>query len=57
MDESEPLLGQINEPQYPTVANLLVEFDPKGDPDNPLEWPKEYKMGVVCLLALLSFTV
>lgn len=57
MDESQPLLRQINEPQYPTTANPLANFDPKGDPDNPLEWPKGYKMGVVCLLALLSFTV
>ena len=56
MDESQPLLGDLDEPQYHT-ANPLVDFDPNGDPDNPIEWPKGYKMGVVCLLALLSGTV
>jgi hypothetical protein len=56
IDEAQPLLGPVDEPQYPT-ANPLVDFDPNGDPDNPIEWPKGYKMGVVCLLALLSFTV
>ena len=56
MDESQPLLGQINE-AHPTNRNLLADFDPNGDPDNPMEWPKAYKTGVVFLLALLSFTV
>ncbi|PMD40893.1 MFS general substrate transporter [Hyaloscypha variabilis F] len=56
MDEIQPLLGRIDEPR-PTSANPLVDFDPNGDPDNPLEWPKAYKRGVVFLLALLSFTV
>lgn len=56
MDESQPLLGELDEPQYHT-ANPLVDFDPNGDQENPIEWPKVYKMGVVCLLALLSFTV
>jgi hypothetical protein len=56
MDEIQPLLGRIDEPR-PASANPLVDFDPKGDPENPLEWPKAYKRGVVFLLALLSFTV
>lgn len=60
MAESQPLLGQIIEPQYVTTGaapNPLVDFAPNGDPDNPQDWPKGYKTGVVCLLALLSFTV
>lgn len=57
MDESRPLLGVRNELPHPTVTNALVDFDPSGDADNPIEWPKVYKMGVVFLLALQSFTV
>ena len=57
MEESQPLLRQLSEPRHPTVADPRVDFDPKGDPDNPLDWPKAYKMGIVTLLALISFTV
>jgi hypothetical protein len=62
MDESQPLLRQpllrqITEPQLPTVNDQQVDFDPSGDPDNPLDWSKAYKMGVVFLLALMAFTV
>ncbi|KAF4620094.1 hypothetical protein G7Y89_g14728 [Cudoniella acicularis] len=57
MEESAPLLRQITEPRCPTVDDPRVEFDPKGDPDNPLDWPKAYKMGIVFLLALMAFTV
>jgi hypothetical protein len=57
MDESQPLLRQISRPRQPSVINPSVEFDPNGDPENPLEWPKGYKIGVVSLLALMAFTV
>lgn len=58
MDESQPLLRQISQgPRHPSVPNPRVEFDPHGDPENPLEWSKGYKMVVVSLLALMSFTV
>lgn len=58
MDETQPLLAQIHEPPpQPTVARPLVDFDPNGDPENPMDWPKAYKMGVVALLALMAFTV
>ncbi|KAK0647050.1 major facilitator superfamily domain-containing protein [Cercophora newfieldiana] len=35
----------------------LVDFDPQGDVDNPLEWPTPFKWGIVLLLALTGFTV
>jgi hypothetical protein len=35
----------------------LVDFDPEGDVDNPLEWPTAFKWGIVALLALTAFTV
>jgi hypothetical protein len=57
MEESQPLLRQISEPRHPTCSDAQVDFDPNGDPDNPLDWPKAYKMGVVSLLALMAFTV
>ena len=61
MDESQPLLRQITntslEPRHPTVNDPRVDFDPNGDPDNPLDWPKAYKLGVISLLASMAFTV
>ena len=58
MDETQPLLAPADEqPRNPTFAQSLVDFDPTGDPDNPLDWPKAYKQGVVALLAFMAFTV
>ncbi|RFU27848.1 hypothetical protein B7463_g8505, partial [Scytalidium lignicola] len=58
MDEAQPLLGPNHEPQQQhTETHTLVDFDPNGDPENPMDWPKAYKMGVVALLALMAFTV
>ncbi|KAM0417296.1 hypothetical protein ACHAPT_012677 [Fusarium lateritium] len=34
-----------------------IEFDPEGDPDNPLDWPALLKWRTVALLALTSFMV
>jgi hypothetical protein len=36
---------------------FLDDFDPRGDHDNPLEWPAPFKWGIVFLLALTAFTV
>jgi hypothetical protein len=57
MDERQPLLGHVEEYEQgtPDVPGL-VDFDPNGDPENPLEWSKTYKMGVVALLAFMAFT-
>ncbi len=57
MEESQPLLRSISEPREPTVNEPRVDFNPSGDPENPLEWPNAYKMIVVSLLALMAFTV
>jgi hypothetical protein len=62
LDESQPLLRQplirqISEARDPTINHPRVDFDPSGDPDNPLDWPKAYKMGIVSLLAFMAFTV
>ncbi|RDW65111.1 hypothetical protein BP6252_10762 [Coleophoma cylindrospora] len=57
MDERQPLLGPIDAPQQSIADQPLVDFDKNGDPENPLDWPKSYKRGVVLLLALMSFTV
>jgi hypothetical protein len=59
--ESQPLLRQVSyeitDARRPSVINPKVEFDPDGDPENPLDWPKAYKMGIVALLAMMAFTV
>jgi hypothetical protein len=57
MEETQPLLGHIAEHEPRVADQPLVDFDPNGDPENPLEWPKAYKTGVVSLLAFMAFTV
>jgi hypothetical protein len=57
MDETQPLLGHVLSHQHPNADQPLIDFDPNGDPDNPMDWPKAYKMGVVFLLAFMAFTV
>ena len=53
MDEGRPLLEHIDDgPHRP-----LVDFDPNGDPENPMDWSGAYKRGVVSLLAVMAFTV
>lgn len=64
MDETTPLLP--DEALAPVLSNDqadrvpskdLVEFDPNGDHENPMDWPKAYKWGIVALLAFMAFTV
>lgn len=57
MEEVEPLLGHIDQHQYRVADKSIVDFDPDGDPDNPMEWSRAYKAGVVFLLAFMAFTV
>ena len=57
MDETQSLLGHVDEHQHRTAVQSLIDFDPNGDPDNPMDWPKTYKLGVVTLLAVMAFTV
>jgi hypothetical protein len=57
MAETQPLLGHIEEQQGCTSDLPLVDFDPNGDPENPMEWSRAYKMGVVSLLGFMAFTV
>lgn len=57
--ETEPLLG-TGIGQTETLArepNAVVDFDPNGDLENPLDWPKAFKWGIVALLAFMAFTV
>jgi hypothetical protein len=57
MDETRPLLEQITDSPYQPVDQRLVDFDPNGDPENPMDWSSAYKRGVVTLLAVMAFTV
>jgi len=61
MDVTEPLLGAATERRkaddgYRTGPDI-VDFDPAGDEDNPIEWAPAFKWGVVALLAVMAFTV
>ncbi|KAK4497736.1 hypothetical protein PRZ48_010389 [Zasmidium cellare] len=61
VDEAQPLLG--NETLRYDGANGknnqadIVDFDPEGDEENPMDWPTTYKWGIVALLAFMAFTV
>ena len=72
MDETQPLLAPVPPPttaagQFPYIPDVnvpndesfdhRVDFNPNGDPENPLEWPKAYHNGVILLLAFMAFTV
>ena len=60
-DETQPLLGGPEATENPVLKPVdrtdIVDFDPNGDPENPRDWPKTYKWGIVSLLAFMAFTV
>jgi len=69
--ETEPLLRSLtnegHQYTFPTgsaaidnvVKNetVIVEFDPTGDAENPLDWPTPFKWSVVGFLVMTAFTV
>ncbi|KAK5122287.1 hypothetical protein LTR85_004198 [Meristemomyces frigidus] len=61
MDETQPLLPPSEDvvaAQHELETDpAIVRFDPKGDAENPLDWPVAYKWGIVGLLAFMAFTV
>ncbi len=64
MDETLPLLEQqrsvASTPQVLSddlSKRDIVDFNPDGDDENPLDWPQRYKWGIVLLLALTHFTM
>lgn len=59
VDENQPLLcvDEVQRLAATEAADPALDFDPKGDPDNPLEWPAAFKWSMVLLLAFTAFTV
>ncbi|KAI1453459.1 major facilitator superfamily transporter [Annulohypoxylon moriforme] len=61
MDETQPLLQDAHlvyvEREDDPASKDIVDFDPDGDAENPMEWPQAYKWGIVALLAFMAFTV
>ena len=61
VDENQPLLQPAEDAarrQDETDAlHGAIDFDPGGDPDNPLEWPVAFKWTIVALMAFMAFTV
>ncbi|KAI0376272.1 MFS general substrate transporter, partial [Hypomontagnella monticulosa] len=61
MDETQPLLQDahlvFDERQGDAPGKDIVDFNPDGDAENPMEWPQAYKWGMVALLAFMAFTV
>lgn len=63
MNEREPLLEHTHHSDLERTFSKdgfcddqIVNFDPNGDPENPVDWPETYKRGIVALLALMAFT-
>ena len=60
MDERQPLLGDGTKAYFYFDADgkhKIIDFDPNGDPENPLDWPARFRWMVVFLLAFMAFTV
>ena len=61
MDETQPLLQDAHlvyvEREDDPSAKDIVDFNPDGDAENPMEWPQAYKWGIVALLSFMAFTV
>jgi len=57
MHETQPLLGHTVEYEQVTEDHPLIEFDKDYDPENPMDWSKSYKRGIIFLLAFMAFTV
>lgn len=60
VDEAQPLLVASEDARRRDEEDALegvIDFDPAGDPDNPLEWPVAFKWSIVALMAFMAFTV
>lgn len=61
VDENQPLLAASEDlarrQDEDDALHGAIDFDPSGDPDNPLEWPSAFKWGIVALMAFMAFTV
>lgn len=58
--ERQPLLPSEAPAHYydeDDSKQKIVEFDPTGDSDNPLDWPARFRWSVVLILAFMAFTV
>ncbi|KAL2260090.1 hypothetical protein VTK26DRAFT_6011 [Humicola hyalothermophila] len=67
VDETQPLLRSVTDegqhvyshaPIQGVIADTtIIDFDPRGDPENPLEWKASFKWTIVTMLAMMAMTV
>lgn len=66
VDETEPLLGlgattEFCHDRRPSLSHtrddIPIDFDPKGDSENPREWSNRFKWGITMLVTFMAFTV
>jgi hypothetical protein len=57
--EEQPLLGTaVQDPEESSKhTDVILDFNPEGDDDNPREWRPAFKWTIVLLLASMAFTV
>ena len=57
IDETQPLLAQRGQQLHQVSDQPLIDFDPNGDAENPLDWRNAYKQFLVVTLAFTAFAV
>lgn len=57
--EEQPLLASVPEDLEDGIKHteVILDFEPDGDSDNPREWRASFKWAIVLLLACMAFTV
>lgn len=58
-EETQPLLRSESSANSHKDSHLkdIIDFDPNGDSENPLDWPAPYRWSIVALLAVTAFCV
>ncbi|KAK3374544.1 major facilitator superfamily domain-containing protein [Podospora didyma] len=51
------LRGETEVTCSPSDESTVVDFDPSGDSDSPLDWPTPFKWSIVLMLAMMGFTI
>ncbi|SPO01704.1 related to multidrug resistance protein [Cephalotrichum gorgonifer] len=58
LSEETPLLRPTSgDVELGTTKDVILDFDPNGDKDNPKEWPSAFKWAIVLLLFSMAATV
>lgn len=54
---TNPVAPPLQQDAADIAQTTIVDFDPDGDAENPLDWPASYRWVIVSILAFMAFTV